>query len=313
MSRVARPRTSDECWYVFRSRIGYAPDREEGAAMSEELGEERIRPIRALLRGLEALECLNRCDGLTVSEVASEARLPRTTAYRVLETLCVGGFVVRDEEDDRYRPTLRVRGLADGFVDDAWIREVARPEMERTGRTILWPLMLSTVAGGALILRVVTDRMSPLALAHYAPGERLGLATSPAGMMRLACASEAERTALLDLARAQGASKADLDVARKGAAEAAARGYALDLRSVAGEAGVSTPVRDAEGRLRAVLCMRFIRSALEPEKVIGDFVPALRASSARIGAAIPVDARASASVSEVGRAAGKPAERRTEA
>lgn len=276
--------------------------------MSETFVDDRVRPIRALLRGLEALECLNRRDGLTVSELASEARLPRTTAYRVLETLCVGGFVERDMMDDRYRPTLRVRGLANGFADEAWIQEVARPEMEQAGKTLLWPLMLSTVAGGALTLRAVTDHLSPLALTRYAPGQSLGLATSPAGVMRLAVAGDAERAALLELAAAGGADRADVDEARRAAGEAAKLGYALDLRAVAGEAGVALPIQDADGALRAILCMRFIRSALEAEDIARDFIGPLRETAARIGMAIPVDARANASVSEVTRAPARSAE-----
>ena len=49
---------------------------------------ESTRPIRALTRGLDALTVLNLRDGATVSEVAQEIRLSRTTVYRILETLC---------------------------------------------------------------------------------------------------------------------------------------------------------------------------------------------------------------------------------
>lgn len=76
---------------------------------------ESTRPIRALIRGLDALTVLNLRDGATVSEVAQEIRLPRTTVYRILETLCSAGFVFRDAADDRYRLTVRVRTLSDGY------------------------------------------------------------------------------------------------------------------------------------------------------------------------------------------------------
>ena len=72
---------------------------------------ESTRPIRALMRGLDALTVLNLRDGATVSEVAQEIRLPRTTVYRILETLCDAGFRIRDAADDRYRLTILVRGL----------------------------------------------------------------------------------------------------------------------------------------------------------------------------------------------------------
>ena len=88
---------------------------------------ESTRPIRALIRGLVALAVLNRRDGATVSEVTSDIKLPRTTTYRILETLSQAGYVYRDPTDDRYRLTVMVRGLADGFDDEAWVTQIARP------------------------------------------------------------------------------------------------------------------------------------------------------------------------------------------
>jgi len=72
------------------------------------------------MRGLDALTVLNLRDGATVSEVAHEIHLPRTTVYRILETLCNTGFVFRDAADDRYRLTILVRGLSEGFEDESW-------------------------------------------------------------------------------------------------------------------------------------------------------------------------------------------------
>lgn len=249
---------------------------------------EAIRPIRALLRGLETLEALNRRDGSTVGEVAQATRLPRTTVYRILETLCAGGYVVRDDGDDRYRPTIHVRGLADGFEDDAWVRDIAKPEMEALCRRILWPVMLSTFNGSDLVLRVVTDRMSPLALERYTPGSTLSLLNSPAGLMRLAAASDAERDALLDVARGDGASEREIAEAEAGAEKAAQVGYAIDLRAISGEAGVATPVRDRRDVVRGMVCMRFIRSALTADRVAAEFVPQLVELAERLGAAIPI-------------------------
>ena len=64
---------------------------------------ESTRPIRALVRGLDALTMLNLRNGATVSEIAQQIRLPRTTTYRILETLTHAGYVYRDSADDRYR------------------------------------------------------------------------------------------------------------------------------------------------------------------------------------------------------------------
>lgn len=250
-------------------------------------GRDQIRPIRALLRGLETLETLNRRDGCSVTDVANATALPRTTAYRILETLCQGGFATRDPGDDRYRPTDRVQGLAGGYADEQWVADVAAPELEALCKAVLWPLMLCMVRGGVLQLRVVTDDISPLAIERYAAGSTMDLANSAAGVMRLALAAPQERDALLALAAEQGARPEACAHTREAAQEAERLDYALDLRVVGRESTVALPVRDPAGSLRAILSMRFIRTAVRPDAVVAEYVPRLRASAQRIGEAIP--------------------------
>src|SRR5579859_1724227 len=125
---------------------------------------ESTRPIRALMRGLDALTVLNLQDGATVSEVAHEIRLPRTTVYRILETLCDCGFVFRDTADERYRLTILVRGLSAGFDDEAWVTRIAKPIMYALGEELIWPLHLATLSGTRMRIREATDHQSPLAL-----------------------------------------------------------------------------------------------------------------------------------------------------
>ncbi len=141
---------------------------------------ESTRPIRALMRGFDALTVLNLRDGATVSEVAQEIRLPRTTAYRILETLCTAGFVLRDPADDRYRLTVRVKGLSQGFTDEAWVTQVAAPCIVALGNDIVWPVSVATPAGPAMMLRETTDHATPLAL------ERLSACISPPARPRSA-------------------------------------------------------------------------------------------------------------------------------
>jgi IclR family mhp operon transcriptional activator len=116
------------------------------------------------MRGLEALQELNRHNGATVTDIAKAVKLPRTTAYRVLETLCVAGFAVRDPSDDRYRLTIRVRSLSDGFDDEAWVRDIAKPLITKLGKEVVWPLAISTLHGTSMLVRETTDKDSPLEL-----------------------------------------------------------------------------------------------------------------------------------------------------
>src|ERR1700730_15661246 len=76
--------------------------------------EDSTRPIRALTRGLDVLTALNRLERAAINTLAATVRLPRTTTYRILETLRLAGYVDRDAHDDCYRPTIMVRALSDG-------------------------------------------------------------------------------------------------------------------------------------------------------------------------------------------------------
>ena len=118
---------------------------------------ESTRPIRALIRGLDALTVLNLRNGATVSEVAQEIKLPRTTTYRILETLSHAGFVYRDSTDDRYRLTIMVRGLSDGYDDEAWVTDIARPNVLALGERVVGPSLAMDIVDAWLGSEPSTD------------------------------------------------------------------------------------------------------------------------------------------------------------
>jgi len=110
----------------------------------EEAERESTRPIRALNRGLEVLTELNRLERAAINTLASAVRLPRTTTYRILETLRLAGYVERDPHDDCYRPTIMVRALSDGFDDEAMVAHIAKPHLAALGAQIVWPVAVAT-------------------------------------------------------------------------------------------------------------------------------------------------------------------------
>jgi IclR family mhp operon transcriptional activator len=242
-----------------------------------------VRPIRALLRGLDALQMLNRRDGITVTEMAQRIRLPRTTAYRILETLRAGGWALRDGADDRYRPSMLVRSLSEGIHDEGWVATVAKPELEALGHDILWPMGLYVLAEGKLILRVATDWSSPVALVRYAPGERAGLEAMPVGAAMLFSRAAAERdalvAALVPTTSQRSAVLREVEIARR-------RGFALREDPVEGESAIAIPISDPGSEtIHGVLQMRWIKTAVTPERVIDQFLPRLAKVADRIGSA----------------------------
>ncbi|HTC54406.1 MAG TPA: helix-turn-helix domain-containing protein [Steroidobacteraceae bacterium] len=238
------------------------------------------RPIRALIRGLEALAVLNRRNGATVSEVTSEIRLPRTTTYRILETLSEAGYVYRDPADDRYRLTLMVRSLADGFDDEAWITQIARPCINDLCKDIIWPVTLMSPSGTSMLIRDTTDHASPLAVERFTAGFRLPLLVTASGRVYLAFCQPEQRDALLEilsrstreedkLARSRVELERILDETRE-------QGYATAVRTrrVSEEVAMSVPVL-VNDRVLATIAVRFSASAVPLGLAVERFVPKL--------------------------------------
>jgi IclR family transcriptional regulator, mhp operon transcriptional activator len=155
------------------------------------------RPIRALNRGLGVLTELNRLERAAINTLAAAVRLPRTTTYRILETLRLAGYVERDAHDDCYRPTIMVRALSDGFDDEALVAHIAKPLLATLGTLIVWPVAVATPAGTAMMIREATDRESPLALEQYRAGVRVPMLASAAGRAYLAFCPTPQRDSLL--------------------------------------------------------------------------------------------------------------------
>ena len=246
------------------------------------------RPIRALLRGLEVLHVLNQHNGATVSEVATAIDLPRTTTYRILETLCHAGYAYRAASDERYRMTILVRGLPDGFDDEAWVTQIARPYMYELCNELVWPVAIATLSGSTMLIRQTTDHRSPLAVEKRGPGFRVAILGSASGIAYLTWCPPEQRDALLDLL-AKSKRPEDQPAANRKKVldllpETRKRGYAAwrRPRRVSDELSLSVPILAGE-RLLASLTIRFSSTAVPEAEAIARFVPRLRAIAQRIG------------------------------
>jgi IclR family mhp operon transcriptional activator len=264
-----------------RSKRSRTSDDDLGA--DEKVG---FRPIRATLRSLDALRVLNMQNGATVTEVSRATGLARTTAFRVLETLVAGGYAVRDSADDRYRPTMLVRALADGYADESWVRDIAKPKLEALTAKIKWPLSLATPSGTGMLIRCNTDRDSPLTLYKYTPGITVPLATSAAGLAYLAYCEAMHRDALIDiLARApKGADTGVRSREQLGRQleEIRRKGYAVHELGATNQSTIAVPVGAAEGRLLGAISLRWIASALTEGQIVESYLGQLRAMATSI-------------------------------
>jgi len=254
-----------------------------------EHGRESTRPIRALNRGLGVLTELNRLERAAINTLAAAIRLPRTTTYRILETLRLAGYVTRDPHDDCYRPTIMVRALSDGFDDEAMVAHIAKPHLAALGAQIVWPVAIATPSGATMMIREATDRESPLALERYSAGVRVPMLGSAAGRAYLAYCRAQERDALLELL-----SRSPLPEDRMARSrieverilnETRTQGYGMTHRArrVSEEISLAIPVR-AKDRILATVTVRYAATAVPLRTAVEQFLPKMREVARKIEA-----------------------------
>jgi len=84
--------------------------------------------VNSLAKGLRILEAFSaERPELTLSEVAALAKLDPGTAFRMLNTLIIHGYVHRIPDSRRFRLTLKVTDLGFHAIGRADLRETARP------------------------------------------------------------------------------------------------------------------------------------------------------------------------------------------
>jgi IclR family transcriptional regulator, pca regulon regulatory protein len=84
--------------------------------------------VNSLAKGLRVLEAFSADrPELTLTEVAGAAKLDPGTAFRMLNTLVMLGYIARIPETKRFRLTLKVTDLGFHAIARADLREVARP------------------------------------------------------------------------------------------------------------------------------------------------------------------------------------------
>src|SRR5579871_513854 len=242
---------------------------------------ESTRPIRALNRGLEVLTELNRLERAAINTLAAAVDLPRTTTYRILETLRLAGYVQRDPHDDCYRPTIMVRALSDGFDDEALVAHIAKPLLATLGSQIVWPVAVATPSGATMMIRETTDRESPLALERFSSGVRVPMLSSAAGRAYLAYCSQPQREALLELLSRSSLPEDRLARSRvevdRLLNETRSQGYGMAHRArrVSEETSLAVPVRGRD-RVLATVTVRYAATAVPLRTAVEQFLPKMR-------------------------------------
>jgi IclR family mhp operon transcriptional activator len=241
--------------------------------------------VKSLKKALRALTFLN-CHGeSTVTEVATAIGVPRTTSYRLLETLASEGYVEKQPHSHIYRLTSLVQKLSSGFGDCDLVVEVAKPLINRVGEWIRWPIALATPVGSDMMVRIATDFDTPLAIDRYYIGFRTPMLHAPAGLAYLAHCSEQTRASILDLVQRSG------EGANEPTSFYGGLDYRLDLIRSQGfchirfaqyrEGGLAVPLI-LDGCAIGGIVMRYTKSTLKAAQLEEHYVPIVQKLAADI-------------------------------
>ncbi len=251
---------------------------------------EQKRFVQAFDRGLDVLVYLNTHDGASIGEVSSATGINRGIVYRLLETLRKKNYVTKKTDSPKYWLTNAVRNLADGFNDEEWVDEIAKPVVNALGRDVMWPISLTTLSGNSMLVRVSSDSQSPLVLNRYSRGFRFSIPQSASGLSYLAFSTQQQRAALIEVLLRLLDDPDDLSILRSANLSSRldkirSQGYASVRGQLASTGAISVPIKYGDIMFGA-LSLRYFQSALSPTKAASQFYRSLSDSADKIAASL---------------------------
>ena len=222
--------------------------------------------VPGLERGLRLLQLFDRSRQLlTAAEMARALAIPRSTAFRIAQTLEFLGFLQRD--GDRYRIGAAVLRLGFEYIASLEVTDLARPVIER--------LRDATGLSSQLVVRdgrevVVVLKASPPTTfsTNVTVGTRLPAHATVLGRVLMSDADDEALRALYPeptLPRVSPGSPRTLAELGRLLREDRARGYAISESFFEqGVSAVAAPVRNESGAIVAAVSVTAQRATLEP-------------------------------------------------
>ncbi|MEB3022129.1 IclR family transcriptional regulator [[Mycobacterium] crassicus] len=220
--------------------------------------------LKSVLNALDLLDCFQRDEQLGVTDLADRLEISKSSAHRLLTSLCDRGFAARDPETGRYQLGLRLHELGQLTISRLPIRPRARPILEdlrqRTGFTVHL-----AVPDAANVIYI--ERM-------HGPGRYPAMARISA-RMPVHVSSSGKAIAAFDPLVANARREAGFpawtpksirDLAGFNAAleQTKRRGYAVNAQEAAlGITSVAAPVRNRTGRAVAAISLVATSAELE--------------------------------------------------
>ena len=177
---------------------------------------------RAVARSFQLLEALARArGGARLSDLAAETGLQKSTAHRILGTLCALGYAEQDDAS-RYRASLKVWELGAGVVAELPIRRAASGYLQGLHRATGETVSLTILSGDDVVYLEKLVAARPVRFMTRV-GSRVPAPLTASGKALLATRPDAAQI----VARANTRPPLDVPAVMAELDEARRRGYAL--------------------------------------------------------------------------------------
>lgn len=243
-----------------------------------------------IARALSVLEALGGAPAMPLRDIATAAKLPKSSVVRLLGQLAEAGYAEQLSRAAGWRATSRVLALSRGFRLSDLITEAAIAPMRAFTARHQWPIFLGIPEGAEMIVRFGTVADSPLAIDALIYNAPTPFLLGALGQAYLAFCPPAERDAIIDrLAHSarnsdrRALDRADLDHALKTIHQ---RGYAITdeatrriVKNVPRRAeegrnratGLAVPIQQGD-RVLGALSLRYFRSVLTDTEAARQFL-----------------------------------------
>jgi IclR family pca regulon transcriptional regulator len=213
--------------------------------------------VESLGRGLQVLGLFSEtAPALSLTEIASTLELDKSTVFRSIYTLEQLGYLERDSQTKRYRPSWRVLRLGFTALNSLELVQIARRRLKalsaQCGETTNM-----TICDGAEIVYLVRNKTQQIISVNIQVGSRLPVHCTSMGKAHLI---DLSRQALHDLLGEGPYTKlgpntiTTLDALAAELEQVRRRGYAInDEELVAGLRSIAAPVRDRNGAVVAAI------------------------------------------------------------
>ncbi|WP_236597617.1 IclR family transcriptional regulator [Paraburkholderia kirstenboschensis] len=244
---------------------------------------ETMRSVQRILAVFESFS-VDRTS-LMLQEIADRIALPKSTAFRIVQSLEKAGYLVR-LEDQQYCLSFRFTRLAGNVRSTLGIREISRPFLLQLADRTRETASLHTLSGSYRIcIDAVATVAAPLRMVAQ-PGEQVPMVAGAASKVLMAYMSSEKLSAMVvDVARVTRRPRAEIE---KEMEKIRTQGFAVSHgERLLGISAISAPIHDSADQVRYCISVGAptVRMRINEDEIVRSVLIAAADISRQFGAA----------------------------